>query len=290
VAGKGAAQSLTARLQRCKATCIAFHTIADRNAHRPYTPRADPSGMLSQEPTSVGAVRDVADWAVKSADTQPSFYPLLLVAVLLCVIGGFGLLVWRIKPLVQEWIAAWRAEQALNRAHADERLKAIREDAQGDNAAQRELAKVQQQAIVERIGERVDRVSGAVEKLTDRTERHGAVLASIAAKIGATVLALAILLTASASVGYVVILKLAAMPTTVAAACSPACNKGFYCCADRDHPNRCCEENKGTAKPTPQPSGDRATASTSVPHSGIAFVSLAAHADRCCNRSEEVCL
>ena len=52
--------------------------------------------MLSQEPTtvttttSVGAVRDVADWAVKSAGTQPSFYPLLLVAVLLCVIGGFG--------------------------------------------------------------------------------------------------------------------------------------------------------------------------------------------------------
>ena len=252
--------------------------------------------MLSQEPTtvttttSVGAVRDVADWAVKSAGTQPSFYPLLLVAVLLCVIGGFGLLVWRIKPLVLEWIAAWRAEQALNRAHADEQLKAIREDAQGDNAAQRELAKVQQQAIVERIGERVDRVSGAVEKLTDRTERHGAVLASIAAKIGATVLALAILLTASASVGYVAVLKLAAMPTIVAAACSPACNKGFYCCADRDHPNKCCEENKGTAKPTPQPSGDKATASTSVPHSGIAFVSLAAHADRCCNRSEEVCL
>lgn len=187
----------------------------------PPTTLADPSGMLSQEPTtvttttSVSAVRDVADWAVKSAGTQPSFYPLLLVAVLLCVIGGFGLLVWRIKPLVQEWIAAWRAEQALNRAHADERLKAIREDAQGDNAAQRELAKVQQQAIVERIGERVDRVSGAVEKLTDRTERHGAVLASIAAKIGATVLALAILLTASASVGYVAVLKLAAMPTTL---------------------------------------------------------------------------
>lgn len=237
--------------------------------------------------TSVGTAREVADWAVKSASNQPSFYPLLLVAVLLCVIGGFGVLVWRIKPLVEAWIVAWRAEQALNRTHADERLKAIREDAQGDNAAQRELAKVQQQSIVERIGERVDRVGGAVEKLTDRTERHGAVLASIAAKLGATVLAAVLMLSTTATVGYLAILRMStwiSAPAVIqlAQSCSPICNKGFYCCASRDSPNKCCEEKKGTAQSK--------TAAVCIPHSNVTFVSLAAHADHFCNRRNEVCL
>lgn len=257
--------------------------------------------MFSQDPTtvttSVSAARDVADWAVKSAGTQPSFYPLLLVAVLLCVIIGFGVLVWRVRPLVEAWIVAWRAEQEINRTHADTRLKAIREDAQGDNAAQRELAKVQQQSIVERIGERVDRVGGAVDKLTDRTERHGAVLASIAAKLGATVLAVAILLSTTAAVGYLAVLGLsvqlggqaqpAQAPLLLALGCSPSCIKGFYCCSTRDNPNKCCEDKKGTA----HSKSEQKTASTVCkPHSGMTYMSLATHADNYCNRYNEACL
>ena len=202
--------------------------------------------VLAQAEPAPSGWQGTADWAVKSAATQPAFYPLLLVTVLVAVIVGFGLLVLRLKPLVLEAIKAWREEQALNRAHADERLKAIREDAVSDSQAQRELAKTQQANIVERIGDAVSRQTGEIAKLVDRSDRHGELLTRVAAKVGVGLLIVAL------AAGVV----LAARHTVIANnECPRGCATGYHCCS-RD--GACCPDSTGTAvKPTTSLYADR---------------------------------
>ena len=71
-------------------------------------------------------------------------------------------------------IPAWRAEKAADREHLTALVVQRGREAQEDVAAARALAEAQHKALRETIGDRVERVTGEIARLVDRSERQQA--------------------------------------------------------------------------------------------------------------------
>lgn len=170
-----------------------------------------------------------AEVALKHAEARPDvLFPLL------SVLGFAGILVGAGFIFVRFALPAWRAEKAADREHLSTLVAQRGKEALEDVAAGRELAKVQHSAIVTAIGDRVERVTGEIAKLVDRSERHSDLLTRVAAKVGVGVL---ILLLAAGVV-------LASRRSVVAAGeCPKGCASGYHCCS-RD--GLCCPDDKAT--------------------------------------------
>ena len=162
-----------------------------------------------------------ADFAVRKTAEHPDVvFPLL--AILGPVVVGFAFIFACIKwglPFVKDELVAFRKLMA-------DMLKQKDEDAAGDIAAARELAKVQQSAIVEKIGSEVSRHTGELLKLVDRSERHTDLLTRIAGKVGVG-LVLCILLAVAA--GRVYAIYAAAASAAPSCRCDPPCPSGMRC-------------------------------------------------------------
>lgn len=174
-----------------------------------------------------------ADFAVKHAEQRPDiFFPLLASVGFLAIIVGAG------YAFVKFAIPAWRDEKKLDREHLTALVVQRGKEAMEDVAAFRELAKAQQQAIVERVGDAVQRQTGEILKLVDRSERHTDLLTRIAGKVGVGLLLVVLLAGA----------VLAARHTVIANnECPKGCASGYHCCS-RD--GLCCPNDKAaTVKP-----------------------------------------
>lgn len=177
-----------------------------------------------------------ADFAVRKTAEHPDVvFPLL--AILGPVLVGFAFIFATVKwglPFVKDELIAFRKLMA-------DMLKQKDDDAAGDIAATRELAKAQQSAIVEKIGSEVSRHTGELVKLVDRSDRHGELLSRVAAKVGVG-LVLCVLLAFAASKVYSVY-ALAAPSCR----CDPPCSSGQRCTCDG------CKEIKTTTATASKP-------------------------------------
>lgn len=185
--------------------------------------------LAQTEPAPAGWERG-ADFAVKHAEQRPDiFFPLLASVGFLAIIVGAGWL------FVKYALPAWRDEKKLDREHLTALVVQRGKEAMEDVAAFRELAKAQQAAIVERVGDAVSRQTGELQKLVDRSERHTDLLTRIAGKVGVGLL----IVTLAAGV------VLAARRTVIANnECPKGCASGYHCCS-RD--GLCCPNDKTTA-------------------------------------------
>lgn len=188
--------------------------------------------LAQAEPPPSGWERG-ADYVVKHAEQRPDvLFPLL------SVLGFAGILVGAGYLFVKIAIPAWRSEKQADREHLTALVVQRGREAQEDVAAARALAEAQHKALRETIGDRVERVTGEIARLVDRSERHGDLLSKVAAKVGVGLL----IVTLAAGV------VLAARRTIVAAnECPKGCASGYHCCS-RD--GLCCPNDKAaTVKP-----------------------------------------
>lgn len=171
-----------------------------------------------------------ADFAVKHAEQRPDvFFPLLASVGFLAIIVGAG------YAFVKFAIPAWRDEKKLDREHLTALVVQRGREAQEDVAAARALSEAQHKALRETIGDRVERVTGEIARLVDRSERHGDLLSKVAAKVGVGLLIVVLLAGA----------VLAAHRTVIANnECPRGCATGYHCCS-RD--GACCPNSTGTA-------------------------------------------
>lgn len=190
------------------------------------------------------------------AHSQPdAFWPVVAVALPLVLLVGIGILIVR-------WvIPAWRAEKQLDRDSLVAALRQRGEEAERDAAKDREVAKAQNEAIVQRVESKVDRITGELAKVGERVERHSEVLARLAAKAAvglALICAFLSGLAAGAGAFAIADRPAAVMPTLAPACFTPAsaqsddtaahdCPKGcptdFVCCGKE----KCCPAKSRTA-------------------------------------------
>lgn len=219
--------------------------------------------LLAQaEPAPSGWERG-ADFAVRITAAQPNVvFPLIACIGFLMIIVGAGYLLYKVV------VPAWRAEKAADREHLTALVVQRGKEAMEDVAAFRELAKAQQAAIVERVGDAVQRQTGEILKLVDRSERHTDLLTRIAGKVGVGLL---ILILASLGImeGQRYVAKLSDAPIT----CDPPCSSGQRCTRDG-----CKEIKTGTA-----------SASSSSPHSALRMRGFANLASGSCLQERTFC-
>ena len=180
--------------------------------------------MLFVEPSTVETVRT-------AVETHPNIWLAVGVAVgpvATVVLIGWGV-IRHLLPYIKDELAA-------SRAHMSEALTKRGTEAADDIKAARELARVQHEAIV-------DRVETKLGHLDERSKTQETLLRSIAAKIG--VVALVLLL--SFGVGFgggTVVARLqrpVVVPTTNKNECDEVnCSEEEYCCA----PQRCCMRSR----------------------------------------------
>ena len=175
------------------------------------------------EPSTVETVRT-------AVETHPNIWLAVGVAVgpvATVVLIGWGTLKF-LLPYVKEELAA-------SRKHMSDALAARGNEAADDIKAARELARVQHEAIVERI-------EGKIGHLDERSKTHETLLRSIAAKIG--VVALVLLLAFGIGVGgatMIARLQRPAIPSTAKGECSEVnCTEEEYCCGV----NKCCMRSR----------------------------------------------
>jgi hypothetical protein len=208
--------------------------------------------MLTVEPSTVETVRS-------AVETRPNVWLAVGVAVgplLTAVIIGWGVVKF-LLPYVKEELAA-------SRKHMSDALAARGNEAVDDIKAARELARVQHEAIVERI-------EGKIEHLDERAKTSETLLRSIAAKIGAVVLVLLLSFGVGFSGGAAVarLQRPVVVPTTNKNECDEvACSEEEYCCA----PQKCCmrsrravDETEIARKPLSSSGLDRYATSAHVP-------------------------
>ncbi len=219
--------------------------------------------LLAQtEPPPSGWERG-ADYVVKHAEQRPDvLFPLLASVGFLAIIVGAG------YAFVKFAIPAWRDEKKLDREHLTALVVQRGREAMEDVAAFRELAKAQQAAIVERVGDAVSRQTGELQKLVDRSERHTDLLTRIAGKVGVGLLVL-ILAGLGIMEGQRYVAKLSDAPIT----CDPPCSSGQKCTREG-----CKEIKTGTA-----------SASASPPHSALRLRGMANLASDSCMQERTFC-
>ena len=108
---------------------------------------------------------------LRHAEQRPdAFWPVVAVALPLLLVAGIGLIVVR-------WLLpAWREEKKADRESLVTALRQRGEEAAKDAEKDRELAKTQNEAIVQRIENKVERVTGELARIDARVERHGELL------------------------------------------------------------------------------------------------------------------
>lgn len=220
------------------------------------------SGMVfAQAEPSASAWEHGADFAVRKTAEHPDVvFPLL--AILGPVVVGCAFIWAAVKyglPFVKDELAAFRA-------HTADMLKRRDDDAAGDIAAARALAKEQHSAIVEKIGNEVSRHTGELAKLVDRSDKHGELLRSVAAKVGVG-LALCVLL--AVALGKVYSLYAVAAPSC---RCDPPCSAGMRCTCEG------CKEIKTTT-----------TITANKPHSALGLAVYANIASFNCPSVQSAC-
>ncbi len=179
--------------------------------------------MLFVEPSTVETVRAAVEqhtnvWLAVGVAVGP---------VATAVLIGWGV-IRHLLPYIRDELAA-------SRLHMSEALAKRGTEAADDIKATRELARVQHEAIVERI-------EGKIGHLDERSKTHETLLRSIAAKIG--VVALVLLLAFGVGVGGATVvarLQRPAIPSTAKGECSEVnCTEEEYCCGQ----NKCCMRSR----------------------------------------------
>lgn len=175
--------------------------------------------LLAQtEPPPSGWERG-ADLVVKHAESRPDvLFPLL------SAVGFLGLIVGAGFVFVRYALPAWRAEKAADREHLSALVSQRGKEALEDVAAGRELAKAQHSAIVTAIGERVDRVTGEIARLVERSEKHTDLLRSVASKVGVGLLIFVLV-----ALGIAQGARYRAQQSEPAYRCDPPCPQGQRC-------------------------------------------------------------
>ena len=179
--------------------------------------------MLFVEPSTVETVRAAVEqhtnvWLAVGVAVGP---------VATAVLIGWGV-IRHLLPYIKDELAA-------SRLHMSEALAKRGAEAGEDIKAARELARVQHEAIVERI-------EGKIDHLDERSKTHETLLRSIAAKIG--VVALVLLLAFGIGVGGATMmarLQRPVIPSTAKGECSEVnCTEEEYCCGQ----NKCCMRSR----------------------------------------------
>jgi len=179
--------------------------------------------MLFVEPSTVETVRAAVEqhtnvWLAVGVAVGP---------VATAVLIGWGV-IRHLLPYIKDELAA-------SRLHMSEALAKRGVEAGEDIKAARELARVQHEAIVERI-------EGKIDHLDERSKTHETLLRSIAAKIGVVVLVL--LLAFGVGVGSATVvarLQRPVIPSTAKGECSEVnCTEEEYCCGQ----NKCCMRSR----------------------------------------------
>lgn len=217
--------------------------------------------VFAQEPVASAWEHGAAFAVQKTAEFPNVVFPLL--AILGPVVVGCAFIWAAVKyglPFVKDELVAFRKLMA-------DMLKQKDEDAAGDIAAARALAKEQQAAIVDKISSEVSRHTGELVKLNERSERHGELLRSVAAKIGVGVVLCLILALAAEKVYSI---YASAAPSC---RCDPPCPSGMRCTCNG------CQEVKTTTT----------TNVASKPHSALGLDMYANIASFNCASASSAC-
>ena len=199
--------------------------------------------IFAQSEPTLGGWTAAGEVVLKHAEAQPSIvFPLLSLLGVFAMIAGFAYV------YVRFYLPTYKEQKLLDREHLAGLVAQRGREAQEDVAAARELAKAQQSAIVEKIGNEISRQTGEIAKLHDKTDRHGELLRSVAAKVGVG-LVLALLLALAAGKAYSVYVDAAAPSCR----CDPPCPSGMRCTCSG------CQEVKTTTT----------TSVASKPHSAL---------------------
>lgn len=180
--------------------------------------------MLTVEPSTVEAVRS-------AVETHPNIW--LAVGVAVGPVATVVLIGWGVTRHLLPYI---KDELAASRAHMSEALAKRGTEAADDVKAARELARVQHEAIVERI-------EGKIEHLDERAKTSETLLRSIAAKVGAVVLVLLLSFGVGFGGGAVVarLQRPVMVPTTNKGECDEVnCSEEEYCCGHQ----KCCMRSR----------------------------------------------
>ena len=200
-------------------------------------PAAAVLAQATSETPPAGWERGAA-FVVNHAEARPDIvFPLIAVCAVMVLVGAAG------YALTKFAIPAWRAEKQADREHLSSLVNKRGTEAQEDLAAFRALAGEQHKNITERIGDAVQRQTGEIARLVDRSERHTDLLQKVAAKVLGGLLVL-ILLGLAVREGQRYVAGLTDAPIK----CDPPCSTGWRCTAQG-----CREIRQGTAtasKPT----------------------------------------
>ena len=142
------------------------------------------------------------------------------------------------------WVAikyalpAVREELAASRAHMSEALAKRGVEAAEDIKASRELARVQHEALV-------DKIEGKIDRLDERAKTSETLLRSIAAKVGAVALVLLFALCVGFGGGVVVArLQRPVIPSTSKGECADLnCSEEEHCCT-KSGAYSCCKNSR----------------------------------------------
>lgn len=175
------------------------------------------------DPTTVETVRS-------ALENKPNLW--LAFAVAVTPIATAALIGW---VAIRHALPAIREELAASRLHMSEALAKRGVEAADDIKASRELARVQHEALV-------DKIEGKLDRLGERVQDSHTLLRSIAAKVG--VVALVLLLSFGIGFGggaVVARLQRPAIPSTGKGECSEVnCTEDEYCCGL----NKCCMRSR----------------------------------------------
>ena len=219
--------------------------------------------MVFAQTEPVGGWTAAGEVVLKHAEASPSVvFPLLSLLGVFSMIAGFAYV------YVRFYLPTYREQKGLDREHLANLVAQRGREAQEDVAAARELAKAQQSAIVEKIGNEISRQTGEIAKLHDKTDRHGELLRSVAAKVGVG-LVLALLLVFAVGKAYSVYVDAAAPSCR----CDPPCPSGMRCTCSG------CQEVKTTTT----------TSVASKPHSALGLDMYANIASFNCASASSAC-
>lgn len=209
--------------------------------------------MLFVEPSTVETVKT-------AVETHPNVW--LAVGVAVGPVATVILIGWGVTRHLLPYI---KDELAASRAHMSEALNKRGAEAADDLKAARELARVQHEAIVERI-------EGKIGHLDERSKTHETLLRSIAAKIGVVTLVLLLAFGVGFGGGTVVARlqrPVLPSPSTGKGECSEVkCSEEEVCCGNE----KCCpasrravDETEIARKPLSSSGLDRYATSAHVP-------------------------
>ena len=180
--------------------------------------------MLTVEPSTVETVRS-------AVEQHPNVW--LAVGVAVGPVATAALIGWVTIRFV---MPAVREELAASRKHMTDSLTARGAEAENDAKAARELARVQHEAIVERI-------EAKIGHLDERAKTSETLLRSLALKAGVVALVLLLSFGVGFSGGAAVarLQRPVVVPTTNKGECDEVnCSEEEYCCA----PQKCCMRSR----------------------------------------------